>query len=80
MAPTSAQSGVDARAHAVERRVVEGELQALRVWRWIAPGRYWGGIVDAHDRTSDAAERARLARARDALTGRQTLSGERDSL
>ncbi len=52
------------RAHAVERRVIEGavagDLQALRVWRWIAPGRPWNEIVYARESAQDPLERARL--------------------
>jgi hypothetical protein len=67
--------GIDSRASAVERAIVANtvafDADLLR-WRWIAPERRWGRIVDAWT-TSTPQERARLDDAHEALTGRRIV-------
>ncbi len=48
---------------------VAGELQTLRMWRWIAPGRPWNELVYARESAQDPLERARLDDAYFSLKG-----------
>ncbi len=61
------------RARAVEQGVIANEvsveLDSLRVWRWLAPGRPWNEIVYARESAQDPLERARLDDAYVALKG-----------
>lgn len=61
------------RARAVEQGVIANEvsveLDSLRVWRWIAPGRQWSEIDYARQKAQDPLERVRLDDAYVALKG-----------
>lgn len=67
--------GIDSRASAVERAIVANTVvfdAGLLRWRWIAPERRWGRIVDAWT-SSTPQERARLDDAHEALTGKRIV-------
>lgn len=68
---------IAARAQAVEQSVIANEasveLDGLRVWRWIAPGRQWSEIDYARQKTQDPLERTRLDHAYIALKGEPKL-------